>query len=64
MAGKFQKIKERDYSPEFPLRRMSKDMDLVMDATRRAGADLPGASIAQSILASNSPRVAIWICPF
>ena len=32
--GKFQKIKNGDYSPEFPLRLMSKDMDLAMDAAR------------------------------
>jgi 3-hydroxyisobutyrate dehydrogenase-like beta-hydroxyacid dehydrogenase len=53
MAGKFRKIKDADYSPEFPLRLMSKDMDLVMDAARASGADLPAASIAQSVLASN-----------
>jgi len=53
MAGKFRKIKERDYSPEFPLRLMSKDMDLVMDAARQSGANLPAASAAQSVLASN-----------
>ena len=53
MAGKFRKIKEGDYSAEFPLRLMSKDMDLVMDAARKAGADLPAASAAQSVLASN-----------
>jgi 3-hydroxyisobutyrate dehydrogenase-like beta-hydroxyacid dehydrogenase len=53
MAGKFRKIKDGDYSPEFPLRLMSKDMDLVMDAARASGADLPAASIAQSVLASN-----------
>src|ERR1017187_5109806 len=41
MAGKIRKIKDRDYSPEFPLRLMSKDMDLVMDAARMSGADLP-----------------------
>jgi len=52
MAGKFRKIKESDYSPEFPLRLMSKDMDLVMDAARKAGADLPAASAAQFVLAS------------
>jgi 3-hydroxyisobutyrate dehydrogenase-like beta-hydroxyacid dehydrogenase len=34
MAGKFRKIKDGDYSPEFPLRLMSKDMDLVMDAAK------------------------------
>jgi len=53
MAGKFKKIKDGDYSPEFPLRLMSKDMDLVMDAARASGADLPAASIAQSVLAAN-----------
>jgi 3-hydroxyisobutyrate dehydrogenase-like beta-hydroxyacid dehydrogenase len=53
MAGKFRKIKDGDYSPEFPLRLMSKDMDLVMDAARASGADLPAASVAQSVLASN-----------
>jgi 3-hydroxyisobutyrate dehydrogenase-like beta-hydroxyacid dehydrogenase len=52
MAGKFRKIKESDYSPEFPLRLMSKDMDLAMDAARKAGADLPAASAAQLVLAS------------
>jgi 3-hydroxyisobutyrate dehydrogenase-like beta-hydroxyacid dehydrogenase len=51
--GKLRKIKEDDYSPEFPLRLMSKDMDLVMDAARTSGADLPAASVAQSVLASN-----------
>ena len=55
MAGKFRKIKEGDYSAEFPLRLMSKDMDLVMDAARESGADLPAASAAQSVLASNVP---------
>jgi 3-hydroxyisobutyrate dehydrogenase-like beta-hydroxyacid dehydrogenase len=53
MAGKFRKIKEGDYSPEFPLRLMSKDMDLVMNAAKGAGADLPATSVAQSVLASN-----------
>jgi len=55
MAGKFRKIKDGDYSPEFPLRLMSKDMDLVMDAARASGAELPAASVAQSILAANVP---------
>ena len=53
MAGKFRKIKEGDYSPEFPLRLMSKDMDLVMDAAKISGADLPAASAAQRVLKSN-----------
>jgi len=52
-AGKIKKIKANDYSPEFPLRLMSKDMDLVIDAAKASGADLPAARAAQSVLASN-----------
>jgi 3-hydroxyisobutyrate dehydrogenase-like beta-hydroxyacid dehydrogenase len=52
-VGKFQKIKNGDYSPEFPLRLMSKDMDLAMNAARSSGAVLPAATAAQAVLASN-----------
>jgi 3-hydroxyisobutyrate dehydrogenase len=52
MAGKIRKIKDNDYSPEFPLRLMSKDMNLVMDAAEKSGADLPAASVTQSVLSS------------
>jgi 3-hydroxyisobutyrate dehydrogenase-like beta-hydroxyacid dehydrogenase len=52
-VGKFKKIKANDYSPEFPLRLMSKDMDLVMQTAAVVGARLPAASVAQSVLASN-----------
>jgi 3-hydroxyisobutyrate dehydrogenase-like beta-hydroxyacid dehydrogenase len=55
LVGKLRKIREGDYSAEFPLRLMFKDMDLVMDAARASGADLPAASAARSILASNVP---------
>lgn len=54
-VGKFQKIKNNDYSPEFPLRLMSKDMDLVMETAVNAGANLPAAGVAQSVLTSNVP---------
>jgi 3-hydroxyisobutyrate dehydrogenase len=54
-VGKFQKIKTGDYSPEFPLRLMSKDMDLVMNAARTSGADLPAAMVAQAVFAANVP---------
>jgi 3-hydroxyisobutyrate dehydrogenase len=52
-VGKFKKIKNGDYSPEFPLRLMSKDMDLAMDAASSSGAVLPAATAAQSVLTSN-----------
>ena len=54
-AGKFQKIRNNDYSPEFPLRLMSKDMDLVMETAGSAGANLPAAGVAQSVLTSALP---------
>jgi 3-hydroxyisobutyrate dehydrogenase-like beta-hydroxyacid dehydrogenase len=53
--GKFQKIKNNDYSPEFPLRLMSKDMDLVMETAVGVGANLPAARVAQSVLTANLP---------
>jgi 3-hydroxyisobutyrate dehydrogenase-like beta-hydroxyacid dehydrogenase len=52
-VGKLRKIKDNDYSPEFPLRLMSKDMDLVMEAAKTSGADLPAARVARSVVASN-----------
>lgn len=41
--GKFPKIKAGDYSPQFPLNLMSKDMNLVHRAATGAGAELPAA---------------------
>jgi 3-hydroxyisobutyrate dehydrogenase-like beta-hydroxyacid dehydrogenase len=53
LIGKLHKIKNGDYTPQFPLRLMSKDMDLVMDAARTSSASLPAASVAQGVLTSN-----------
>jgi 3-hydroxyisobutyrate dehydrogenase len=47
--GKFQKIKVGDYSPQFPLHLMSKDMKLVHSAADRAGAVLPATSATDDI---------------
>jgi 3-hydroxyisobutyrate dehydrogenase-like beta-hydroxyacid dehydrogenase len=55
LVGKFQKIKANDYSPQFPLRLMSKDMNLVGDAASAAGTELPVTSIVQSTLSSALP---------
>ena len=54
-VGKFPKIKSGDYSPEFPLRLMSKDMDMVIEAAGAVGANLPAARVAQSVLTANLP---------
>jgi 3-hydroxyisobutyrate dehydrogenase-like beta-hydroxyacid dehydrogenase len=52
LVGKFQKIKDNDYAPQFPLRLMSKDMDLVAEAASIAGAELPVTNVAHSLLAA------------
>jgi 3-hydroxyisobutyrate dehydrogenase-like beta-hydroxyacid dehydrogenase len=45
--GKFRKIKDGDYAPEFPFKLMSKDLNLVLEAARSSGASLPAATAAQ-----------------
>jgi 3-hydroxyisobutyrate dehydrogenase len=47
--GKFQKIKAGDYSPQFPLHLMSKDMNLVGSSADRSGAVLPATSATKHI---------------
>ncbi|MCU1223200.1 MAG: NAD(P)-dependent oxidoreductase [Edaphobacter sp.] len=49
-VGKFPKIKAGDYSPQFPLHLMAKDMDLVHSAATKAGAELPAASATRTVL--------------
>jgi 3-hydroxyisobutyrate dehydrogenase-like beta-hydroxyacid dehydrogenase len=56
LVGKLEKIKNHDYSPQFPLRLLSKDMDLVDAAAKCSGAVLPSATATQSILASMLPQ--------
>lgn len=43
-SGKFSKIKSEDYSPQFPLHLMNKDLHLVRSAAARSVAALPAAS--------------------
>jgi 3-hydroxyisobutyrate dehydrogenase len=49
LLGKILKIKAADYSPQFPLHLMSKDMNLVHSAADRSGAVLPATSSTQHI---------------
>jgi 3-hydroxyisobutyrate dehydrogenase-like beta-hydroxyacid dehydrogenase len=44
LSGKFSKIKTGDYSPQFPLHLMNKDLHLVQNAATHSGAALPAAS--------------------
>jgi 3-hydroxyisobutyrate dehydrogenase-like beta-hydroxyacid dehydrogenase len=56
LVGKLKKIETDDYSPQFPLRLMSKDMDLIMETARAVGADLPAGCAAKSVLDANLKR--------
>jgi 3-hydroxyisobutyrate dehydrogenase-like beta-hydroxyacid dehydrogenase len=53
LVGKLKKIETDDYSPQFPLRLMSKDMDLIMETARAVGADLSAACVTKSVLDAN-----------
>jgi 3-hydroxyisobutyrate dehydrogenase-like beta-hydroxyacid dehydrogenase len=53
LVGKFKKIEDEDYSPQFPLRLMSKDMDLILETAKTVGADLPAACATKSVLDAN-----------
>jgi 3-hydroxyisobutyrate dehydrogenase len=53
LVGKLKKIETDDYSPQFPLRLMSKDMDLIMETARAVGAELPAGCAAKSVLDAN-----------
>jgi 3-hydroxyisobutyrate dehydrogenase-like beta-hydroxyacid dehydrogenase len=53
LVGKLKKIEAEDYSPQFPLRLMSKDMNLIADAAKAVAADLPAARAAKAVLDAN-----------
>lgn len=53
--GKFRKIKDGDYTPEFPFRLMSKDLNLVLEAARSSDAILPAATAAQQSFNAGVP---------
>ncbi|HVM32756.1 MAG TPA: NAD(P)-dependent oxidoreductase [bacterium] len=48
-AGKFEKIQKGDYSPQFPLRLMDKDLGLVLKAAGAKGLSLPAAQAAYGV---------------
>lgn len=52
-SGKFPKIRTGDYSPQFPLSLMSKDLSLVRNAAKDSGADLP-AEAATELMFENA----------
>jgi 3-hydroxyisobutyrate dehydrogenase-like beta-hydroxyacid dehydrogenase len=53
LVGKLKKIEAEDYSPQFPLRLMSKDMNLIMDTAKTVGADLSAARATKAVLDAN-----------
>ena len=51
--GKLQKIRDGDYSPEFPLRLMSKDLNLIANAAAAAATETPLAAAAEKLFAAS-----------
>ncbi len=49
-SGKFLKIKNGDYSPQFPLHLMSKDMNLAQSAAHQCKVELPAGRAAAAVL--------------
>jgi len=48
-AGKLQRAKKNDYSPQFPLRLMNKDFGLILNLAAAVGARMPAAGAAFEI---------------
>ena len=53
LVGKLKKIATDDYTPQFPLRLMSKDMDLIMETAKDLGAELAAGCVAKHVLDAN-----------
>jgi 3-hydroxyisobutyrate dehydrogenase-like beta-hydroxyacid dehydrogenase len=53
-AGKLQRAKKSDYSPQFPIRLMNKDFGLIFDLANAVGARMPAAGAAFEINARQS----------
>lgn len=48
-TGKFPKIRMRDYSPQFPLHLMTKDLRLAGDAADQSGVELPAGRVTKHL---------------
>ncbi len=55
-AGKLQRVKKNDYSPQFPIRLMNKDFGLILNLAAAVGARMPAAGAAFEINARQSDQ--------
>jgi len=53
-AGKLQRAKKNDYSPQFPIRLMNKDFGLILSLAAAVGARMPAAGAAFEVNARQS----------
>jgi 3-hydroxyisobutyrate dehydrogenase-like beta-hydroxyacid dehydrogenase len=53
-AGKLQRARNHDYSPQFPIRLMNKDFGLIFELANSVGARMPAAGAAFEINAKQS----------
>jgi 3-hydroxyisobutyrate dehydrogenase-like beta-hydroxyacid dehydrogenase len=57
-AGKLERAKNRDYTPQFPIRLMNKDFGLILELAAAVGARMPAAEAAFEINARQSDEAA------
>jgi 3-hydroxyisobutyrate dehydrogenase-like beta-hydroxyacid dehydrogenase len=55
-AGKLQRARKSDYSPQFPIRLMNKDFRLILNLAAAVGARMPAAGVAFEINARQSDQ--------
>jgi 3-hydroxyisobutyrate dehydrogenase-like beta-hydroxyacid dehydrogenase len=53
-VGKLERVKNRDYTPQFPIRLMNKDFGLILELAAAVGARMPAAEAAFEINARQS----------
>jgi 3-hydroxyisobutyrate dehydrogenase-like beta-hydroxyacid dehydrogenase len=53
-VGKLERAKNRDYTPQFPIRLMNKDFGLILELASTVGARMPAAGAAFEINARQS----------
>jgi 3-hydroxyisobutyrate dehydrogenase-like beta-hydroxyacid dehydrogenase len=53
-AGKLANAKRNDYSPQFPIRLMSKDFDLILSAADKCGVSMPATEAAAAMNAAEA----------
>jgi len=63
LVGKLGRALKSDYSPQFPLRLMNKDLGLILNLAAAVGAQMPATNAAFEVNAAHRPWGRSWIFP-